>query len=57
MQFVLKNIAATSAYREHVGWINALTQAEKISISEMGYRINDVRQHLSAQTPLTMWYN
>ncbi|KAJ7920431.1 hypothetical protein B0H13DRAFT_2319485 [Mycena leptocephala] len=32
-------------------WINAVTQAEKFSISEIGYRINAVIQHLSAQTP------
>ncbi|KAJ7448887.1 hypothetical protein B0H11DRAFT_1928920 [Mycena galericulata] len=30
-------------------WINAVTQAEKISISEMGYRINALKGHLSVQ--------
>ncbi|KAJ7873018.1 hypothetical protein B0H13DRAFT_2349190 [Mycena leptocephala] len=32
-------------------WINAVTQAEKFSISEVGHRINAVIQHLSAQAP------
>ncbi|KAJ7923847.1 hypothetical protein B0H13DRAFT_2316008 [Mycena leptocephala] len=32
-------------------WINAVTQAEKFSISEIGHRINAVIQHLSAQAP------
>ncbi|KAJ7939120.1 hypothetical protein B0H13DRAFT_1850855 [Mycena leptocephala] len=32
-------------------WINAVTQAEKFSISEICHRINAVIQHLSAQTP------
>ncbi|KAJ7442793.1 hypothetical protein B0H11DRAFT_1932161 [Mycena galericulata] len=32
-------------------WINAVTQAEKFSISEIGHRIKAVIQHLSAQAP------
>ncbi|KAJ7477795.1 hypothetical protein B0H11DRAFT_1916972 [Mycena galericulata] len=36
-------------------WINAVAQAEKISISEMKDRINVVKQHLSVQTPFNAY--